>query len=271
MKNKDKKIKNKIDKGLSVCGEATGAVASSSIGLWVGGPVGVFVGAVGGKLARDFILILKKDFENRFLSEWEKERINITAESVRERIQSNYNQGLQVRNDDFFTNGSISERSTAYEIFEGTFIAAKNEHEEKKLKYYGNLVANIAYHKEIDRYHANYLLRIAERLSYRQICILALFKRKSNYALSSNFHELLKTFDQNKMIIVREIEEIKILHLLQSLPSKEAIIGGGPAGNITPATTELSETGNIIHTMMNLDEIESSEIDRLAAILSDPV
>jgi hypothetical protein len=268
MKKKNKKFQKTIDEGLSVGTEAASAVISSSVGSCMGGPLGAIAGVACRKLLGDLIPILKGDFENRFLSEWERERINITAAAVSERIQLNNNRGCQVRNDDFFK-CSFSDRSTAYEIFEGTFIAAKNEHEEKKLNYYGNLVANIAFHPEIDRYHANYLLRIAERLSYSQICLLTLFQRKSNYNLSSNFQELRKTLDHNQMIIVREIEEIKILHLLQS--SEEAMFGGGPAGNITPATTELSDTGKIIHTMMNLDEIDGSEIDRLAGILTDPV
>lgn len=187
------------------------------------------------------------------------------------RINSNIKNNIQIRKDDFFAKDPILDRSAGDEILEGTLIAAKNEYEEKKLKYYGNLVANIAFHQEIDSYHANYLLRIAERLSYRQICILTLFNRKSNYNFSSNFSERYKTLyqNQNEFTLVLEIKELKILELLGS--SNEALFGGGPAGNITPATTELRNIGKILHTIMNLDEIDRSEIDKLADILSDPV
>lgn len=100
---------------------------------------------------------------------------------------------------------------------------------------------------------------------------MTLFNRKSNYNFSSNFSERYKTLyqNQNEFTLVLEIKELKILELLGS--SNEALFGGGPAGNITPATTELSNIGKILHTIMNLDEIDRSEIDKLADILSDPV
>jgi hypothetical protein len=269
MKKNIKKIQKTID-GVST--EAANAAISSSVGLCVGVPLGPIVGgaagAISSKLFREIISRVNGDFKTRFLSEWERERINKTAEAVIARIQLNFSQGFQFRNDEFFSEESLPDRSTAYEIFEGTYIAAKNEHEEKKLKYYGNLIANIAFRPEIDRYHANYLLRIVERLSYRQICILALFNRKSSYHISSN-RELEKILNQNEKVIFREIAEMKILNLLTS--TNEYLMGSSIGGNITPATTELSETGKIMNRLMNLDEIEKSEVDRLAGILSDPV
>ena len=52
-------------------------------------------------------------------------------------------------------------------------MAAQSEHEEKKLKFMGRLFANLAFHRDIDRDHANTLVRVAKDLSYRQLCLLA--------------------------------------------------------------------------------------------------
>ena len=44
-----------------------------------------------------------------------------------------------------------------------------------KLKYYGNLVGNIAFDKTISREQANQLVSLAQKLSYRQIKLLNLY------------------------------------------------------------------------------------------------
>jgi len=269
MKIKDEYIQKLVDPGIPYIGEAAGAAIASTVGFFVFGPVGAAVGATGGKIVTDLFSRAGEEIEKRYLSRRESARIGIVAVYAINRIKSNFENNIQIRTDDFFERDPIVDRSAADEILEGTLIAAKNEHEEKKLEYYGNLVANIAFHSEIDRYHANYLLGIAERLSYRQICLLTNINRKSNYQLSSNLQELVKTLDKNGMVQLRELEDLKFLHLLNS--TNEALIGGGLAGNPTPAKLELSDTGNIIHTLMNLDKINGLEIDRFAKILSDPV
>ena len=185
-----------------------------------------------------------EEIEKKYLSRRESARIGIVAVYAMNRIKSNFENNKQIRTDDFFERDPIVDRSAADEILEGTLIAAKNEHEEKKLKYYGNLVANIAFHPEIDRYHANYLLRVSERLSYRQICILAIFNRKSNYRLISKISGLKTLSSQNDKIILREIREMKNSDLL--IPTNNYSTSVVTAANLTPSTNELIEAGKTI-------------------------
>jgi hypothetical protein len=269
MKKNKKLISKLVDPGIPYVGEMTGAAIASTVGFFVMGPTGAVIGAAGGKIVTDLFARAGEEMGKRYLSRRENARIGVVTIYALNRIKLNEETNRPLRNDDFFSPDSITNRSAADEILEGTLLAAKNEYEERKLKYYGNLLANIAYYPEIDRYQANYLLRITERLSYRQICILALFKRKSDYCLSSNFQELQKTLNPNELIVIREIEEIKISKLLKSI--NEALWGGGSSGNITPSELELSDTGNILYQLMNLDEIEKEQIDTLASILSDHI
>jgi len=266
MKSRNKRrLNTTVNEGLSTTIEATGVMVSSTVGTCIAGPIGTLAGSVTGMVVEKIIRSIKGDFKNRFLSEWELNRINITEAAAKKRIKINIENGLQFRNDDFFTQDSISDRAPICEISEGTFIAAKNEHEEKKLNYLGNLIGNIPFHQEINRDRANYLVRIAERLSYHQLCILAFFDRKSDYFFKPDEIAQDATHPNIKNMIFREIEELKILSLLSS--KNNYLWGGGPAGNITPPNVELSETGKIFHTMMNLDQIDKSEIDRVADIL----
>src|ERR1051326_659774 len=66
-------------------------------------------------------------------------------------------------------------RSTAEEIAEAVLVAAERDHEERKLRYYGNLLANLAFSDGIDRAEANLLTRLAQGLSYAQLCLLSIF------------------------------------------------------------------------------------------------
>jgi hypothetical protein len=62
-------------------------------------------------------------------------------------------------------------RRDAAALYE-TAISAQREHEEKKIPYLANLLATIAFDPHIDVGMANYMVRIASSLTYRQYCIL---------------------------------------------------------------------------------------------------
>src|SRR6266508_3625350 len=115
---------------------------------------------------------LVDDFRSRALSRREVLRVDTVLKFAATKIQQNIANGQQIRQDTFFTE-ALDDRSAGEEIMEAVLLTAQREYEEKKLKYYGNLLANIAFHPEINRGTANQLIRIAERLSYRQMALLA--------------------------------------------------------------------------------------------------
>lgn len=100
---------------------------------------------------------------------------------------------MEIRQDDFFN--KINERSTADEILEGILLSAQREHQEKKVQFYGNLIANIAFDPSIDREQANFLIKLDESLSYRQICLLSLFVNKDKYKLKKQTTEVLRKLE----------------------------------------------------------------------------
>ncbi len=58
-------------------------------------------------------------------------------------------------------------------------LAAQRGAEEKKVRFYGNLLANLAFEQDVDRSKSNFLLRLGEQLSYRQLCLLSLFAQNT--------------------------------------------------------------------------------------------
>lgn len=269
MKKKYHSISKLVSPGISLIGEGAGGAIASVLGWYFGGPAGGAVVAIGKKLTVDQFAKIGEDINNKTLSKRENARIGAVSLFAMNQIERNLENNLEVRTDGFFKRNPISDRSDADEIFEGTLIAAKNEHEEKKLRFYGNLVANIAFHSEIDRYQANYLLRISEGLSYRQICLLAIFGKKANYNLyGGRSEDLFKDLNQNEKIVYREVGELKLLNLLWS--KNEFLMGGGVVGNIVPANLEQTETGSVLNELMNLNEIEGADLKEIISILSKP-
>ncbi|WP_292370863.1 DUF456 domain-containing protein [Methanoregula sp. UBA64] len=266
MKKTGAVIRRLVDPGLPYMGEAAGAAVASILGNFIMGPPGAMIGAAGGKSITDLFTRAGKEIDEKYISRRESAKIGAVAGFALLRIKINNEKEMSLRSDGFFISDSINDRSSADEILEGTLLAAKNEHEEKKLRYYGNFIGNIAFDSEVDRYQANFLLRIAGRLTYRQMCILAVINKKSKYTLSSDFKKWDAALNRNEKSIIREIEELKLLNVVYS--TNEYMMGGGIAGNSTPQQLDLKDVGSLLYNLMNLDEIEENDLSTLVLSLS---
>lgn len=180
--------------------------ASSGVGALVGGAIaGPIGGIIGGITATGAQMMLKK-----FVSKHVSPNLSTSEEHRLRKVLSQFNtkmvqnlsvsSGKTLRQDCFFST-KLNERSAAEEIFEGVLIAAQREYEEKKVKFEGNFFANIACYPSIDRAKANFLLRLAQGLSYRQLCIVALFVQKDNFHLrDTSYRNIEKFYDYNLSI-----------------------------------------------------------------------
>ncbi len=241
---------------ISFGSEIAGATSGVAIGLIAGGPAGAILGAVGGPLVARVFQKLAADVMQRQLSPREACRIGAVAAFGILKIREGIEQGASVRNDGFFESG-ISERAAAEEVFEGVMYAAQREHEEKKLKFMANLLANLAFRPEIDKAHANVLIRLVEDLSYRQLCLLAIFAKKNVF---------LSQIDQ-----VSKVDEPELLGLLQEiydLHSKRLIRQGGQSisdmKKIVPRNTTTQLTGVTLYILMDLGDIDPDDLELLA-------
>lgn len=152
--------------------DMTGGVTGAGIGLLVGGPAGAIAGAASGPVVTRMLRAGALEFMHRSLSRRQKARVSGALLVAASRIQERLNQGDIFENQEFFE-PLESGRSNAEEIAEGILISAQQEHEEKKVAFMGNLLANIAFDYRISRHQANFFVRLLDRLSYRQLCILA--------------------------------------------------------------------------------------------------
>jgi len=259
-KNESKDLENLINAGSEISGGAVGGV----LGFLMAGPVGAAVGGAAGPVLTRTINFVAQEIKNRVLGKREEARIGATIVFASQKIQENLKEGQQVRNDDFFTKDS-THRSAAEEILEGVLLASQQEHEEKKLKYVGNLLANIAFHPEIDRAQANLLVRLAERLSYRQLCLLFLFAPKGNpMNLKSGDYRTGGIKGTQKISLLQEIYDMYQQAMLNCGDS--ALID---ISDIDPSRMKTHGMGGWLYQLMELKTISMDDIKASANLLKD--
>lgn len=249
-----------IESGAELTGSSLGAI----IGGTIAGPGGAVAGIVGGKAVEIAFSKLGSEIQSKVLSKRENKKIGATATYALSKIKENIEKGKQLRNDDFFDE-DFSGRSKADEIIEGVMFSAQREHEENKLKYYGNLVANIAFDKTISREQANQLISIAQKLSYRQIKLLNL------YAINQQIPKiLLKNEDYSKT----GISGYKLISVLQDTLELYhiGIVGGSGSvilemAYINPSEIKVQGMGALLYNLMELSTMPYTELEELISIL----
>lgn len=257
---KDEMIDFLIESGSEITGATTGAV----IGGAIAGPPGAMLGIVGGKAIEKVFSKLGSEIRNRVLSKRESNKIGATATYALEKIEENIKSGKNLRDDGFFENDDTN-RSTADEVVEGIMFSAQREHEEKKLKYYGNLVANIAFDKTISKEQANQLINISKRLTYRQIKLINLFVINQHLPI-----KILKKEDYTKVgvsgyTLISVLQDILELYNIGLVGGNGSVILEMPY--IVPANIKVHGMGAILYNLMELSKMPYTELQDLIDIL----
>lgn len=146
---------------------------------------------------------------------------------------------------------------------------ATTEHEDKKLCFYGNLIANIAFTTQFDRAYANLLVRLGQGLSYRQLCLLAILARMEISGGSS----LRKRDDRNDVATLGP-STVAILFELYYLYGQGLVNSGNvavlSAAEIVPANFRIQGPGAALFKLMELKWIwaEPGDLNPVISLLS---
>jgi hypothetical protein len=169
----DEKVRSFLLAGSEIASGAAGA----AVGLLVGGPSGAILGGASGPALTRALRRLCVEVFSRVSGEREKVRggavVALAAVAIAKRLEA----GEQPRDDGFFLGDH--ERSSAEVLLEGVILRARSEHEEKKVRLYGNLFANAVFDASISPPTISFLLAVAEQLTYRQLCLLHLYTLSS--------------------------------------------------------------------------------------------
>jgi hypothetical protein len=259
----EERVRSFIELGAGIAG----SLAGSAAGFLLAGPPGAFVGAAGGQVLKHTLKELAGEFFSRTLGRREKERIGGVLIYAAEKVREKLDHGEKIRDDDFFTEDT-SGRDAASEVTEGVILAAQREHEEKKLRFYGNLIANLAFTSQIDRPHANLLVRAAQRLSYRQLCLLAL---AGFMELSNNVLPLRQGNYRNDPGAIGPLASPVLFELYDLY--QQGLVHCGKAAllsipDIVPANIRLQGPGANLFNLMELKWLWGDCVNPLVALLS---
>lgn len=139
---------------------------------------------------------IANEFDTRVLSEIESDRVKDVMVTAVKKIEKNLSENKKLREDNFFQ--KIEDKSDAQEIFEAIIISSQREAQSMKLKFYGNLLANIGFNKDITSDECMQLIEIAERLTYRQCLLMtAIYINTAQYRMMGQASILADRFIHN--------------------------------------------------------------------------
>lgn len=244
MKNKDSFIEL-IDIGCEFVSSSIGAF----IGVAIDGAAGIIAASAASPVLYKMFKSISEDVQAKKTSKREEQKIGAGYLFALRRIEYNISHGKKIRSDGFIVDDDILSDSNT--ILEGVTVKLQKEWELKKLEFYGNFLGNISYRADIDINYATVLLRLIESLSYRQICIVAIFKRigtpeidlssiesrfKTNYAMHNFSYSLYSDLvELGQLSVLRRVAPFKV---------------GAVLGNCV-----LSDIGEKLFELMNLSEI----------------
>lgn len=255
LKGSDKTKSEIVDSAAEYGGAIAGSVVGSAMGLAVAGPAGAIGGAAAGALIEKAFAQMGKEIKKRLLSPSEERRTGNVLSLASELIEEKMSQGEQLRDDGFFQDEG-RDRSSAEEVLEGTLLAAQREFEERKVVYLARMYANIAFSPIISKQIADYLIKIVERLSYRQLVILHVIG--GNQLVRHTFGGK-GIFQTEAYLTVSGIENVTIatevfdLYRMSLLSSSSVIFD---SAGINPSALSISGYGAHLYNMMELSHLE---------------
>ncbi len=264
--------KEKVQQLLSSGSELAGAAVGAALGFFAGGPTTAAGSAVLGLALTKGTQALLADFANRHLSHREEMRVGAVAALVIEGLQKRLEKGEQPRDDGFFESSNTG-RSKAKEIFEGVLQKGKNDYEEKKLKYYANIFITAAFDEKFTSETINHVLSVADRLSYRQLCLLSLFSRPQPFALRNRDYHSPPHGNDETANVLAEIFDLCQQSLVRcykpgSKSAKERIPILG-LSDIRPSWMVRISFGDRLYELMQLYLLSNDDLKTVAEILTN--
>lgn len=237
---------------------ATGLAAAGVAGFLVGGPVGAAAGGAVGAMLQDGMKAAVGEVAERLTTRTERERVGSCLVLAHELIAERLNDGQPLRDPGFFQRRERKAhqdlRSEAEELLEGTFLAARDAYEERKVEMLARFYANAAFDKDFDPGQLNHTLNLAKLLTYRQLVILGIIGggdlrsvRDSDFSNSSSL----------SISTVGVLYEMYQMVMLDLIIMKGVLILG--VSSINPGQLSLQGTGIALFNLLRPDQVPSED------------
>ena len=250
-------LKQLFDSYAEIAGSGIGGV----LGFLAGDPITATFGSVGGTLAAMVLKHIGQEFSNRQLSPQEDFRVGkvlaIAALEIHQRLENDEN----LRNDGFFDEKPTG-RSDAEEIAEAVMLKCQREPQEKKIPYMGYLLTSIAFDSNISTDMGHQLIKAAEELTYRQLCILKLAVVKDRFDLRDENYRDYGGFSKELYSVLYECMD---LYQKEYITLEDAHALG--LTNIVPRSMTVQGVGGDLFNLMKLSAIPDQDVIPIAEVL----
>lgn len=257
-----KDSKSKIKAIIAVGSDISGAAAGGATGFLLGGPAGAAFGAATGAAAAHTLRSVGEQAADRLLSPREKTRVGAALAIAADKVSGRLDRGETLRSDGFFEPKYYG-LSDAEEIAESVLIKCQHEAEERKVPYMALLIANIAFDPQISPALAHQIIKTAENLTYRQLCILKLAALKNNFTLRVKDYRGQQNFEKPLYEILYEC--LDLYH--RALINFGGEVAFGPT-DIKPNSMSVQGIGADLLNQMGLLTIPDTDLTPIAEQLS---
>jgi len=201
-----------------------------------------------------------EEFGKRVLSVRENNRIIKVMQDAVCKINVRLEKGDIPRQDEEFWMDNYVGVSGAKVILEGILLKARDEYEEKKLPYYSNMIARMAFDSSWSYQRLNAMIRMFEQLSYRQILLIALAQKKGEIETSQWDVKFKRTQESYAYYdLFCEVSNLSSLTLFHQ-PGGALTMGLGNKQTLSPIGKSMAD-------LMELSSMPQEEVDELDGII----
>ena len=254
---KNNNLQQLFDNYAEIVGGGVGAV----LGFLAGDPITAAFSGAGGAAAAGMLKTIGQEFSERQLSDREDFRVGKVLAIAAWEIHQRLEKGESLRNDGFFDKKSTG-RSDAEGVVESIILKCQREPQEKKIPYMGYLLVGIAFDSNISADMGHQLIKAAEELTYRQLCILKLAVVKDSFGLRGEDYRGHGTF---------ATELLQVLYECLYLYHRAYINFGGEVAfgptDVKPGSMTVQGIGGNLCNLMKLSSIPDADIIPIAKVL----
>ena len=238
---------------------ATGVAAGGLLGFLVGGPPGAVVGGATGALLQDGVKAAVGKVAARLTTQSEQERVGSCLLIAYDLIAQRLSGGEPLREPSFFKRRERKAqqdlRSEAEELLEGTFLAARDAYEERKVELLGRFYANAAFADGIDASHLNHILSLAKLLTYRQLVIIGILGTLDRSTVRSSDFRVAGSLPSATIGVLFETYQMVGLDLISSTDSGY-ILG---VADINPGLLKIQGNGAHLFNLLRPDLVPDED------------
>lgn len=268
---REPRAKDRKGKALEVGAKTVSRVGGTGVGLGGAallGPVGALLGPATSTALEELFERLGiarlfdsvgKEFAARQLGPVQLARAEEAYTQALQRMAERLNEDEAIRDDGFFDGPRENDRPAAEELLEGVLQAAVDAYEQRKVERLGELYAFIAFNPDITPAHANQLLELAGRLTYRHLLCLGFFGQEEDFRSNLPEWEPSGLFSR---------AETHLVFVLQDLAREGLIVRDdnkliSSFSDINPRRLKAVLNGKVLYDGMSLGTADEEDIKEL--------